>query len=379
MPAKILSFIALCAAGAFLITLFWVRESDLNAAREDFLRKGLSAAGAKAAMMPKVFRRDFEIKLPLPGRKGGYRWRVEGRESASLDAVTDEILDFKGEMIEGGQVMRLSSPVVLFNREKRILSSKSGVRVEQSQWGKIEAREMVMGVEGVDPVLSGDVRAEIDREKVVAVQGASASEASRGEEPRSETPEKPAQEKKKKRSPLVIKSVKLNLYPDKNLAIFTGKVSAKDDSGIIQAEEMKAHYYSEEERKKNPDLNIKQVECIGNVKIDQVKGEKQALCARAVYDAKSNIVHLEYDPKTGKKVVYRDEVQKWQVEALWMILDRNKNEVTFEGERENQVTVVDFNPDRKSFFGIFEPVQDESPQEPSAEGADEEKPDIGIR
>ncbi len=368
---KALLLLAIWGAGAMLMGLFWVKDSDLTAARQEVLRENSPPPENTASVAPEVFRRNFEFGQPVPGQKGKYQWKVRGQESSPVDANTDKILGFKGEIDDRGNLIEVSSRVALFDRQERVVISKDGV-VLQMDWARIEAPEMVMQMKTHDTVFSGGVTTEIDREEATKRQEAAPSPS--GQNPPSEKPAdtKDTEEKKKKRTPLVITSRELQLLKDKNLAIFTGDVVAKDESGIICADRMEAYNYSEEEQKKDPKLKgVKTVICIGNVKIDQV-GKKQAVCARAEYDAKANMIHLYRDPKTGKKVVYRDEEQKFQAKALEMILDRNKNEVTFTGPGgQGEVETIDFNPDRKSFLGFMET---EKPQAESGAGKSPKAP-----
>jgi len=351
LAKKALFLVTFWGVAAMLMALFWVRENDLAAAREEVLLEKAPPSEDTPTLMPKITRQDFEFRLPVPGEKGKYKWKVSGRKSVSINPTTDRILDLAGEMVDRDDVIKLTSPIALFDRKKRVLRSSDGV-ILQSEWMKTEAPKMVMDMKADHTEFSGGVTTEIDTEEaekreLVAVPPPQGEKGS----PEKTTADKP-KGKKKKRSPLTIKSSNLSIDMKTNRAIYTGAVVAKDDSGTIHADKMESSNYSEEEKKKNPKLKgVKTVICTGNVMINQLEGKKQALCARAVYDARTNTVHLYHDPKTGKKVVYRDEVQKWQAEAKEMILDRNKNEVKFKGE----VETVDFNPDRKGFLGFMEP------------------------
>ena len=335
---------------AMFMALFWVKERDLADARQDLRNDGSPPSRETASVMPKIFRRNFWFGEPLPGQRGKYQWEVNGDRSVPVDAQTDKVFGFKGKTQNRGDTVELSSPLVLLNKENRTISSRDGV-VVQLDWAKIEAREMLMEMQSSDTRFFGDVTTQIDTEEAKKRQGNPSTPATteKKTEAKREATDKPPE--KKKKSPLVITSDELRMFAKKNLAIFIGNVVAKDESGIIVADQMEALNYSEEETKKDPNLKgVKTVICIGNVKIDQL-GKKQAVCNRAVYDASTNIVHLYYDAETGKKVVYRDEEQKWQAEAQEMMLDRNQNEVKFIG----QVKTVDFNEDRKSFLGFMEP------------------------
>ncbi len=348
---KALLVVTFWGVAAMLMALFWVRENDLAAAREAFLLEKAPSSEQTPTLMPKITRQDFEFRLPVPGEKGKYKWKVSGRKSISVNPTTDRILDFEGEMVDRGDLINLSSPVALFDRKRRVLRSSDGV-ILQSEWMKTEAPKMVMDMKADHTEFSGGVTTEIDTEEaekreLVAVTPPPGEKGN----PDKTTADKP-KEKQKKKSPLVITSKNLSVDLNTNRAIYTGNVVAKDDSGTIVADKMESSNFTDEEKKKNPKLKgVKTVVCTGNVKINQLEGKKQALCARAVYDARTNTVHLYHDPKTGKKVVYRDEVQKWQAQAKDMILDRNKNEVKFIGG----VETVDFNPDRKGFLGFMEP------------------------
>lgn len=348
-------------AGALLMALFWVKERDLADARQDLRNDGSPPSRETTSVMPNIFRRNFWFGEPLPGQRGKYQWEVNGDRSVPVDAQTDKVFGFKGKIQNRGETVELSSPLVLLNKENRTISSRDGV-VVQLDWAKIEAREMLMEMQSSDTRFSGGVTTQIDTEEAKKRQGNPAPSPAVEEktDPKmqagtpavrpaeTEATDKPAE--KKKKTPLVITSDELRMFAKKNLAIFIGNVVAKDESGIIVADQMEAHNYSEEETKKDPNLKgVKTVICIGNVKIDQL-GKKQAVCNRAVYDASTNTVHLYHDAEAGKKVVYRDEEQKWQAEAQEMILDRNQNEVKFLG----QVKTVDFNEDRKSFLGFME-------------------------
>jgi len=365
IAGKGLLVLIVLGAGAVLAALFWVRDSDLAAARDALLRESSTSSGEPPSLVPKISREGFEFRLPLPGEKGKHRWKVCGGRSVSVGPSGDRILDFRGEMIDQGEVSRLSSATALFDREKRTLSCRGDV-VLQSDWARINAPEMAMEMESDSTLFSGGVEAEIDTEKAPtgeAVQSQQPEQGIPGQQP----PGKPKEEKKK-RSPLIIKSWELHLQRKKNLVVFIGDVVATDEAGTIVAEKMEAQNYSEEEKKKNPDLKgIKRVKCTGNVKISQAaegKGEeKQAICAVAVYDAETNTVRLYHDPETGKKVVYRDEVEKWQAEAHEMILYRDTGEVKFVGE----VKAVDYNPDRKSFLG-FTGEERAKPEPPPGSG-----------
>lgn len=374
--AKVMLLAAIWGAGALFLSLFWVKGKDLAAAREDLRNLSSPSPRETEPVMPKISRRNFWFGEPVPGQKGKYHWEVTGDRSAALDATTDSIFGFKGKTLNRGETIELASPLVRLNKENRTLSSRDNV-VVQLEWARIESREMLMDMESSDTRFSGGVTTEIDTEEAKKKQGNPARPAGTQKKTDPETQagtpavrptepdsaEKPPE--KKKKTPLVITSEELRMFARKNLAIFIGDVLAKDESGIIVADRMEALNYSDEETEKDPkQKGVKTVICTGNVKIDQL-GKKQALCQRAVYDAKTNTVHLYYDAETGKKVVYRDEEEKWQAEAQEMILDRNRNEVKFVG----QVKTVDFNEDRKSFLGFMEPDRPKSEKEKPASGS----------
>ena len=361
VAGKAMLLFALWGVAAMFMALFWVRHSDLTAAREEALRGDSTSPASAPPMVPEVFRQNFEFRLPVPGEKGKYEWKVQGQKSVSVDANTDEISQFKGEMYDRGDLIRLSSPIVLFDKEKRVISSRHGALLE-APWARIEGREMVMDMKTSDTKFSGDVTTKIDREAAQEREESSKPASAEKGDSEKATGEG-RKEEKKKTTPLVITSDELRMYSKKNLAIFIGNVVAEDETGVIVADRMEAYNYTEEEKKKDPKLKgVKTVICTGDVKIDQM-GKKQARCAKAVYDAKTNIVHLYHDPKTGKKVVYRqdDEEQKWQAEAQEMILYRDSNEVKFLGK----VRTVDFNPDRKGFLGFMEPDRSKTEKEKS--------------
>jgi lipopolysaccharide export system protein LptA len=351
-------------AAAMFMALFWVKERDLADARQDLRNDGSPPSRETTSVMPNIFRRNFWFGEPLPGQRGKYQWEVNGDRSVPVDAQTDKVFGFKGKTQNRGETVELSSPLVLLNKENRTISSRDGV-VVQLDWAKIEAREMLMEMQSSDTRFSGGVTTQIDTEEAKKRQGNPAPPVitEKKTEAKPEATDKPPE--KKKKTPLVITSDELRMFAKKNLAIFIGNVVAKDESGVIVADRMEALNYSEEETKKDANLKgVKTVICTGNVKIDQL-GKKQAVCERAVYDAKANTVHLYYDAETGKKVVYRDEEEKWQAEAQEMILDRNTNEVRFLGG-ESQVKTVDFNEDRKSFLGFMEPDRPKSDKEKPA-------------
>jgi len=363
VAGKALFLVGLWGTAATLMALFWVRESDVTAARQQVSREQSPPSDDTPPMVPKIFRRNFEFRLPIPGEKGKYRWKVKGDKAFSVDANTDKIFGFQGEMIERGDTLNLSSPSVLFDKEKRLLSTNDDVLLK-APWARIESHGMLMEMETSDAHFSGGVTTQIDREEAEKRQLAPPTSGQKSDPPKT-TEKDDKKATKKKKSPLVITSRELRMLSKQNLAIFTGDVLAKDDSGTISAEKMEAYNYTDEETKKNPKLKgVKKVICTGDVKIDQTEGKKQARCERAEYDAATNMVHLYYDPKTGKKVVYRDEEQKIQTEAEEMIIERTTSEVTFK----RQVKTIDFNPDRKSFLGFMEPEQPKP---------DKPKPDSG--
>lgn len=331
------------AAAIMFMGLFWVRESDLAGARDEILREKSTSSHNTASLMPKITREHFEFKEPVPGEKGKYRWRVSGGESVSISPTVDRIEEFAGEVVDGGDRIKLSAPVATFDKDKqqRILSCPDGVITE-------------IHIANVSPS-----------------ESAAAAPSPGGNADPAKTASGKPKEEKKKRSPLIITSdtfivdlkKETRASPPKGgekkaepppLAVYIGNVVARDDNGIIYADKMEVWVYSEEDKKKNPKLKgIKTVRCTGDVKIDQPKGQKQARCAVAVYDAKANIIHLHGDPKTGKKVVYRDEADMTQIKALELIFDRNKDEIIFK----HGVETIDFNPERKSFLGFMEPEQ----------------------
>jgi len=356
---KALLLIGFWAVAAMFMAMFWVRDSDVAAARAQALREKAPSPDKTPPVLPKITRQDFEFKLPVPGEKGKYQWKISGRKSISVNATTDRISDFRGEVIDGDDVIKVSSPVAVFDKDKnnRVLYCEGGVTTRMDI-----ARALVRELEPASPSPAGKI------------------------DPSKASPDG-SKEKKKKRSHLVITARKFSLdlkkrkplsesqkkLPPPPLAIYTGDVVAKDDSGTIYADKMEVWNYTDEEEKKNPKLKgIKIVRCTGNVIINQVEGKKQARCAIAVYDAKTNIIHLFYDPKTGKKVVYRDEEQKMQVKALELIFDRNENKIIFDKE----VETIDFNPDRKSFLGFLEP-ESSKPEKPKPVSGSEEKTPVG--
>jgi lipopolysaccharide export system protein LptA len=357
IAGRAMLLVGIWGAGALFMWLFWVKEGDVAATREEVFREQAAAGENAATMVPKVMRRDFEFGQPVPGEKGKYEWKMRGKESVSVDVNTDRITEFRGETEDTGETIRMTSPVVLFAKEKRVITSDAGVVVELP-WAEVKSPEMAMELESHDTRFSGGVTTEIDREKAEKVLSPTPENAAGGKDTEEETSSSQEKEKKKtkKKSPLVINSRELRLFSKKNLAIFIGDVEAKDESGSIVADRMEAYNYTKEETKKDPALKgVKTVICTGDVIIDQIEGKKQARCPRAVFDAKSNTLHLYYDEKTGKKVVYRDEVDQMQVEAFEMILDREKSEVKFLGK----VKMIDFNPDRKGFLGMIGPDEGE--------------------
>jgi len=370
LARKALLVVGLWGVAAMFMALFWVRESDLAAARDEAAREKFPAPDSTPPVMPTITRKDFEFRLPVPGERGKYEWKVSGRKTVPVNPTTDRLFDFEGEMVNRGDLIKLSSPTALFDRERRVLSSRDGV-VLQSEWSKTEAAEMVMDMKTNSTRFSGGVTTEIDREEAAKREVVSVPPpgGGKGSPPEAAT-DKPKE--KKKRSPLIIKSQRLDVDLDKNRAVYTGKVMAKDDSGIIHADKMEAENYSKEETEKNPKLKgVKTVTCTGNVVINQVAAKKQSLCTRAVYDAKTNIIHLYGDPKTGKKVVYRDEDAMRQVTAVELIFDRNKNKIIFDKD----VEVIDYNPDTKGFLGFMEPGGTQPPTLPkSASGAEKKSP-----
>ncbi len=369
---RVLLLLVIWGAAAMFMALFWVKQNDLSAARQELRRQSSPSQDDNDAVLPEVFRQDFWFGEPVAGEKDKYAWEVSGERSEPVDASTDRIFGFKGKLHERDEVVELSSPIVLFDKDNRLISSKKDV-VLQTEWAKVEAPEILMDMNTSDTKFSGGVTTTIDREEAEKRHLGNEPPPAEGTPPAGaprSTDE--AAKEKKKRTPLVITSRQLRMYSEKDLAIFIGNVVAKDESGVIYADRMEAYNYSDEETEKDPKLKgVKTVICIGNVKIDQL-GVKQALCERAVYDAKSNTVHLYSDVQAGKKVVYRDEKDKFQAKALEMILDRNKNEVTFTGPGgKGEVEVVDYNEDRKSFLGLMEPEQ-KKPDTPGS-GAQSDK------
>ncbi len=361
---KAFLLIGIWGVGAVFMALFWVRSGDLVAARREASRETLPPSEDTDRLMPEITRRDFVFKLPVPGEKGKYLWKVKGRKSVSVSPTTDRIFGFNGEMVDGDERTVLTSPVVLFNKEDRILSSQEGV-VLQSEWARIDAPEIVMDMKSNLTEFSGGVTSEINMEEAAKRGVVPASPPRDDDTPPPAATDKP-KTNKKKRSPLIITSKKLKVDMKHNRAIYTGKVVARDEGGVIFADRMEAENYTKEETKKDPKLKgVKTVTCIGNVVIDQTEAKKQARCVKAFYDAKSNIIHLHGDPKTGKKVVYRDENTQRQVKAFELIFDRNANTVTFERD----VETIEFNPDRNTFLGFMEPdrqkEKESTPERPS--------------
>jgi lipopolysaccharide export system protein LptA len=111
-----------------------------------------------------------------------------------------------------------------------------------------------------------------------------------------------------KKQPVEITSDSLEIIQDKQQAIFTGKVEAKQGNLHIQADKMLV-YYNKKDSKNNSDKNsVSKVEASGNVFLTNPTETAQG--QRGVFDVDKNLITLSQNVilTSGKNVVKGDKL-----------------------------------------------------------------------
>ncbi len=113
----------------------------------------------------------------------------------------------------------------------------------------------------------------------------------------------------RKNQPIQIKSNALTTDSDKRTAVFSGKVSARQDDVVIYCDRLVVTYNKEEKQ-------VDKVEAFGNVRIIQENRHGEA--EHAVYENRAGKIILDGNPKvvqgddtiTGKVITYFVDEQK---------------------------------------------------------------------
>jgi len=306
---------------------------------------------------PQVTRWHFVTHLPIAGEVNRYRWRAQAEYAHSLDPDRDRMVNFQLETLGGEDRIKLVSPIVLFNKKARILSSEVPTRVTFS-WGTVDSDTMRLELDSVNAFFDENVLVEAVREKApggfFGADGtnddSSNDTGNAADDAADDAEQGDTDAAESAKAPLRITADHFEILAAKDTGIFTGNVVAKDKSGTIWADKMIVLYYSDAEKKADPSrTGMKRVTCIGHVRIDQKT--EQAKCDQAVFDIQTNIVTMTKS-KTAQ-VVYRKEDgdDKLQILADKVIIDRNPGGKT---QWHDNVKVVDFSESRESFLGVPE-------------------------
>jgi len=353
----LLVIIVLSMIFSFFLMVFCVKAADKERVQRLILReKQRKDLPVEPERAPEITRWDFNFRLPVTGQKDLYRWEVKGGMGRSIDSVKDRISPFVGEFMEDSEPVMLRSPTVIFDKNKRVLTSTTDVLIDLP-WAKIAGRGFRFNMEDRFCKILNDCHTTIEKSEA----GASPMMGNPGQVVADESSDTAG--KAKKPNILKIDSRKFYYYGSEGRQVWAEEVFAWDSNGVIKADRMEAFNYSDEEKAKNPNLSgIKRIVCTGNVKIDQ--NTKWAVADTTVYMAESDVLILTAKP--GKKATYweesADKATATKVSANEIISYRKKNsfqatkgqQTTFDIPRSeiNKVSILGFDSKKKlKLFG----------------------------
>jgi lipopolysaccharide export system protein LptA len=116
----------------------------------------------------------------------------------------------------------------------------------------------------------------------------------------------------RKNQPIQIKSNALTTDSDKRTAIFSGKVSARQDDVVIYCDRLVVTYNKEEKQ-------VDKVEAFGNVRI--IQNNRLGLAGHGIYDHKAGKIILDDNPRlfqdedevSGKVITYYTDSKRSEV------------------------------------------------------------------
>jgi LptA/(LptD N-terminal domain) LPS transport protein len=275
---------------ALFLKIFIVRAQDVTRIKdlmtEDELRK---VSGENEEIAPTVTRWNFSFKLPVPGEKDKNHWKIEGGLSRSIDANRDRITPFRGDFSEGGEPVSLSASEMVFDKEKRLLTTDEDVEIDLT-WSRHNGRGFYFDMETQICKTFENSVTRIDK------SGAKKSSIMSGEDaPDTSAKERSTSTLKTKGGVLTINANEFSYYMAEGRMVYNGNVFAWDTSGVIKSDRMEVFNYSDEEMEADPSLSgVKQIVCTGNVKIDQLT--KWAVADKALFDVAEDIMKLTSVP-----------------------------------------------------------------------------------
>ena len=346
--------LGIAAALVFLYAMILPSKADIERAAEalDAERRPQRQRDPHFAW-PEVTRWHFVTHLPIVGKVNRYRWRAQGEFACSLDRDRDRMVNFRLDTPNAAEPIELVSPLALFDKKARTLSSEVATQVTFS-WGTVRSKKMRLELDTVNAFFDEDVIVDVkDRATggLISTDTGGDGETGNGA---GNAEGKDAKTKPAKKKPLRITAQHFEIRSAEDKGIFTGNVVARDGSGTIWADTMIVQYYSDEEKVADPArTGMKHVTCIGHVRIDQKT--EQAKCEEADYDIAANVITLKSTKTT--RVLYRkdDGEEKHQILADTVIIDRNDvGKTRFVGN----VEVQDFSETRESFFGKSKPDEE---------------------
>jgi lipopolysaccharide export system protein LptA len=345
------------------VSVFYTDAGDVRTAVDEMhreLKQERELLGGQ--YIPEVSKWDFEVSLPVEGFSGTYHWKVRGSYATRYRDRGQRIYGFSGQTMDSESPVKLMSSEMVFDDGEKELWTREPVYAELD-WCTVSGTGMKLEWEQNFIEVRNDVEVTLETSEIP--EGSGLGDVVGGEGGGG------ANAEEKDGGKLVITSDKLQILGEKDMAIFTGNVIAKDEQGTIEADVMEVQNYTKEETKADPvKSGVKTVVCKGRVIIDME--DQAAKCHDAVFDSATNMVTLlgrEVDG-TYVQVEYWNKKEEQQVLADKMIIDRGTREVSWEGH----VKTTTFNPEKASFldFGLG---KDEGSEETN--GDDDGKEDGG--
>ena len=289
---------------ALFLKVFLVRAQDVAHIKELLAQEEQRITdGEEDEIIPTITRWNFSFKLPVAGEKDKYHWKIDGGLSRSIDASRDRITNFHGDFSEGGEPVSLSAPEIVFDKEKRLLTTADDVAIDLS-WSRHTGRGFYFDMETQICKTFENSVTRIDKsgaKKSSIMSGEDASDTSPGERSTSAL--------KTKGGVLTINANQFSYYMAEGRMLYQGHVFAWDISGVIKADRMEVFTSSEEETEQDPSLSgVKQIVCTGDVKIDQLT--KWAVADKAIFNVAEDIMQLTSVPPKRAKFWELTEDQK---------------------------------------------------------------------
>ena len=275
---------------ALFLKVFLVRARDVTHIKDLLAQEEQrKAAGANEEITPKINRWNFSFRLPVPGEKDKNLWKIDGGLSRSIDANRDRITPFHGDFSEGGEPVSLSAREMVFDKEKRLLTTDQDVEIDLTR-----ARHNGRG-------FYFDMETQICKtfeNSVTRIDKSGARESSimsAGDAPDTSARERSTTALKTTGGVLTINADQFSYYMAEGRMVYQGNVFAWDTSGVIKSDRMEVFNYSDEETKADPSLSgVKKIVCTGNVKIDQLT--KWAVGDKAIFNVAEDVMTLTSVP-----------------------------------------------------------------------------------